>query len=320
MKTKILYILSAAVLFAGCFESVSYETSYALKPLVQEEEGDVARALLDVEAFAYAVDTTRWTVASYDDALNGIITSKIDPADKKTDPPIVAEPYQDLGPEWWLRMPVDNPSLMIVAVDTRDKIYAYTQQAFVENMSGGLYVSLVFKLWKKGTVYKDGNWSFYNEFYVPPPEVKTYIDFKVQPTEGGAEVVPAKNTANVYAFAADTTEWYIASYADANAGVITSKVDPKNKRTNPSFKSSRDDVTGQYSIAATKETLMIVVVDRADQIYAYSKQTVAIPGAPKTFGITIRPWKDTYLYVEDEGGWRVVDEALKPAPEEPAEP
>ncbi len=30
-----------------------------------------------------------------------------------------------------------------------------------------LYVSLIFKPWK-GFSYKEGNWSFYNEFYAPP--------------------------------------------------------------------------------------------------------------------------------------------------------
>lgn len=322
MKTRILYILTAAVLLAGCFDSVSYKTRYVLKPLVQEASGDPYNALLGVQAFVYAADTTLWTVASYEDALNGIITSKTNPSDRQTTPLAVATAYEELGTEWWLQLPVGGPSLMIVAVDTEHKLYAYTQQAFVENMTEGLYVSLVFKLWKTGKSYIDGKWYFFNDFYTPPTSVTSYIDPKVQREEGGADEALADNMVYTYAYAADTTAWYIASYADAVSGIITSKTEPVTQRTNPSFKAYKDSATGLYAMTVSSETLMVVVVDKADQIYAYSKQTVDIQAAPVTFSITLRPWKNVTLYEED--GWRVVDESATPEeptdPEEPEEP
>ncbi len=315
MRTKILYILSAAALLAGCFDSVSYKTRYVLKPLVQQESGDPVDALMNAQAFAYAADTTQWTVASYDDALAGVITNKENPADKKTTP-IVAEPYEELGSEWWLSIPVNGPKYMIVAVDTEHKLYAYTTQKFVENMSGGLYVDLTFKLWKTGKSYKDGAWSFYNEFYVIPVTVTSYIDPKVQYSDGGA--AQAISDVKAYAFAADTTAWYIASYDDAAAGVITSKVDNTTQRTNPSFTAYKDTATGLYAMTVSSETLMVVVVDRTDQIYAYSKQTVDLSAAPATFAITIKQWMNTLLYVDD--GWRVVNEFATIVEPEPTDP
>lgn len=76
------------MLFAGCFKEVSYRTDYVLKPLVQENSGDVAQLLPEgkAQAFAHAADTVFWEVASYEDALAGIITRRDNPSEKQTVP------------------------------------------------------------------------------------------------------------------------------------------------------------------------------------------------------------------------------------------
>ena len=56
-------------------------------------------------------------------------------------------------------------------------------------------------------------------------------------------------------------------------------------------------------------TLMVVVTDPVNQLYAYSQQEVEIVegGQPVNFlPVVFRPWKQEYLYVEE--GWRVVNE------------
>ena len=57
-------------------------------------------------------------------------------------------------------------------------------------------------------------------------------------------------------------------------------------------------------------TLMVVVVDRANRLYAYSQQTVDLEGASPTFEVLFRPWRNVWIDVND--GWRVVNEALDP--------
>ena len=64
-------------------------------------------------------------------------------------------------------------------------------------------------------------------------------------------------------------------------------------------------------------TLLVVVTDPVNQLYAYSQQEVEIVEGcqPVNFlPVVFRPWKQEYLYVE-EGGWRVVNDKL--APKEP---
>ena len=98
-RGRIITLFTAVVLFAGCFKEVSYRTDYVLKPLVQENSGDVAQLLPEgkAQAFAHAADTVFWEVASYEDALAGIITRRDNPTEKQTVPLVTAEPYQQEG-------------------------------------------------------------------------------------------------------------------------------------------------------------------------------------------------------------------------------
>lgn len=303
-RGRIITLFTAVVLFAGCFKEVSYRTDYVLKPLVQENSGDVAQLLPEgkAQAFAHAADTVFWEVASYEDALAGIITRRDNPTEKQTVPLVTAEPYQQEGIAGWLSMRIDKPSVMVVAVDTEHRIYGYTQQEIAENFPK-LYVSVVFKPWKEGTEYKDGNWIFRNQFYVPPTYLDCYIAPSVQAEEGGETTEPSKLKA--YAYAVDTTAWRIASYVDAAACVITSKNDPSQTRSNPNFTASKEE-SGDYGMEVSSSTLMVVVVDQTNEVYAYSKQEVDLDGEPVTFPIVFRTWRPEYLYVEE--GWRVVNE------------
>ena len=139
-RGRLIALFTAVVLFAGCFKEVSYRTDYVLKPLVQENSGDVAQLLPEgkAQAFAHAADTVFWEVASYEDALAGIITRRDNPSEKQTVPLVTAEPYDQEGIAGWLSMRIDKPSVMVVAVDTEHRIYGYTQQEIAENFPKAL--------------------------------------------------------------------------------------------------------------------------------------------------------------------------------------
>ncbi|WP_418982332.1 hypothetical protein [Alistipes sp.] len=321
MKTRILALLGCAALLAGCFKDTSYDTTYVLKPLVQPNSVDPVQPLEGVQAYTYAVDTLLWGISSYEDALAGVITLKGDPSQQMTTPAAVAVPYDAIeGAVGWLQMPVGEPFQMIVAVDPASRIYGYTVQPQILNLPE-LFVSLVFKPWKEGFSYKDGNWSFYNDFYVPPVTLKTYIAPKLQQTEGGPESDPVSSQVKAYAYAADTTQWYIASYEDARDFRITLKDDPKQTRTQPNFRAYHED-SGLYGMDVTSTPLMVVVVDLENQLYAYSKQEVELSGPEVTFPVVFRLWSKEWITVEN--GWRVVNDALRPEqnpePETPVTP
>lgn len=96
MKLRNLFILGMMVLLVGCFKDTSFNTTYVLKPLVQDHQSDPVHKLERVIAYTYAVDTALWDIVSYEDALAGILTSKTNPEEKLTEPTALATPY--LGP------------------------------------------------------------------------------------------------------------------------------------------------------------------------------------------------------------------------------
>ncbi len=225
MKTKrILLFLAAAALFTGCFKDVSYKTTYVFKPLEQEKSGDPTQVLTDAKLYAFAADTSSWVVASYEDALAGTISQRGNRNEKISTPLATGEPYQQEGVEGLLQMSFDKSSVMVVAVDTKNKLYGYTQQEVPEN-TPKIYVTLIFKRWKQGEFYKDGKWDMFNDFYTPPIYIDSHVTAQLQAEEGAEPTVPSN--LRVYAYAVDTTAWKINSYNDAAQRIITSKSDPK---------------------------------------------------------------------------------------------
>ena len=231
-----------------------------LKPLAQTLSTDPYEPLDGVVAYAFDADTARYTVASYEDALNGIASLKDDPS-AQLQAVASSEPYAQEGTTGWVRMSLPMAERrMILAVDTEHRLYAYTEQELVETLPS-LYVTLIFKTWKEGTSYKDGNWCFFNEFYTPPQRLDTYVRPLLQSAEDAA-AAPFEDPGNlkVYAYAVDTTAWRIASYDDAYAGRITSKRDENDTRTTPSFQAYADEETGLFSMQVSVESLMVVAV------------------------------------------------------------
>ena len=157
----------------SCFEDISYNTTYILKPLSQKVSADPNLTISGVIGYAFLVDTTNWTVASYDDALAGILTSKMNSDNKFAEHLGVFEPHGviDTIPDSknWLKMQIDAPSVLVLVVSTEEKLYGYRQQLMAENLAN-MYVSIVFHPWKPTKFYLNGPWRMHNEFYIPAPD------------------------------------------------------------------------------------------------------------------------------------------------------
>lgn len=303
-KVAAILLLFSAV---ACFKEVAFRTDYVLKPLRQTSSDILAPTLIpDAVAYAFDADTAAWTVASYDDALAGIITSRSDPDRKNTVPFASSSAFGDEG---WIRLALDREQQMIVVVDPVDQLYAFTQQQIGENL-GQLTVSLLFQPWKSGNSYKSGNWLFFNDFYSEPLRLECFVDAKSQAAEE-AEALPLESP-KIYAYAADTTAWRIASYDDAVAGIITSKTSAQT-RTSPDFPAYGVSDSDLFSMEVTASPFMLVVVDRTDRIYAYSKFEVDLAGESPTFSLLFRPWVEQWI-VEREG-WCFVSDRYAPSGE-----
>lgn len=307
---KVGYIVIFALFLSAvsCFKEVAFRTDYVVKPLRQLTSDDRNPEIIaGATAFVYDADTASWTVASYEDALAGIITSKADPSVKENTPLAVSEPY---GSDGWIRLPLDREWQMIVVVDPLDRLYAYTQQQIGENLPQ-LTVSVVFQPWKTGTSYKNGNWYFRNDFYVDPSRVECFVEARAQEVEEGA--AEALQSPKIYAYGVDTASWYIASYDDAVNGVITSRSSGQT-RTSPDFPAYAVPDSESYSMEVTSSPIMLVVVDRTHRMYAYTEADVDLAGASPTFSVLFRPWLEQWISIEE--GWRIVDDLHAPDSDE----
>ena len=313
---RIGYILltGLGLLASGCFKDTSIRTNYILKPLSQALSTDPYTPFEGLKAYSFDADTALYTVSSYEDALNGVISLKGRPSERITTPVSTSAPYEREGTTGWVSLELRSPTQMVVAVDPVHRLYAYTQQEVEVNLPN-LYVALTFRTWKEGNSYKDGNWSYYNEFYAPPVYRDCYVDAKAQLSEGAAETAISKM--EVYAYAADTTAWYIASYDDAVSGRITSKADTTDTRTIPSFRGYADSGTGLYKMSVSAGSLMVVVADRSDRMYAYTQQTVDLTQTDAlTFpALVFRPWRGLWHDATDTNGWLVVNPTYDPEDE-----
>lgn len=313
MKKGIICAAAAlSALLAGCFKEVSDTTLYVLQPRLQASSGDQEVPLQGVRAFAYGVDTTAWAVLSYEDALAGILTSKLRPEERLTAPSAEGEAY-DPAESGWLRLSLSGPVQMVVAVDPEHRLYAYTQQQLEENLPL-LYVALTFKPWKKATSYKEGRWIFRNDFYAPPRQATCYIAGAVERTEGSdPAALTSVQQMKAYAFAADTATWYVASYDDAMRGRITLRADEQTVRDAPNATAYYDKQAGCFRMELQDETMMAVAVDLENGIYAYTELHPDLGGDALRYDLLFRPWRSGPGYTEQE--WRYVTSQPSPEPE-----
>ena len=119
-KLSIITVALCAALMCGCFKDVIDYTNFNTAIYEQATTtGSYVRAT-DVEMYAYAVDTTEWRIASYEDALAHRITNK-------TTGEVLTEPdaYGSFNPsdEYQSSIRLDAPISMLVVVSSQTGTY-----------------------------------------------------------------------------------------------------------------------------------------------------------------------------------------------------
>ena len=171
---RIVKILICAALAAvcgatlgGCLKGYDGKVVYVLKPLVSDGSNneDIDRY---IKAYAYYADTTRWTVASYDDAVAMRITDK-ESGEARTEPAAVAEPFVEAvgGGRYSVEMSLRPRRVMIVVVDTAERLYGYREQTLPEGLTSA-FETVIFYTNRNANRYKAGQWIMCNDFYVEP--------------------------------------------------------------------------------------------------------------------------------------------------------
>ncbi len=157
MKKGILYILITVAL-VGCFKDEEYSTKLVLRIMEQPISDDDFVSYDGCVAYAFDADSTEWGVASWEDAVNGVLTSKDDGVSTKSHYASAQSYTEDGLEDTMLAMNVKLETTMIVVANTTTANYGYTQYSVGLNLPT-TYLYVRFRPWKEG-IYTEGSWVY----------------------------------------------------------------------------------------------------------------------------------------------------------------
>lgn len=180
----------AVVLFSltGCFKKVTTATTLCIKvveevPVMERESsvdgttGEVTETLKEVRkdmlpaegcyAYLYYVDSSKWSVASYEDAVSKTLTN-IESGEKISQPDSESSVYEMEGSSNnYLSLYQDSRAAFVVVVYPAAQMYAYMhRESKAENLPT-TYLTLIFHTWKTGS-YNEGSKEGYKWTIVAP--------------------------------------------------------------------------------------------------------------------------------------------------------
>lgn len=172
MRYKIAILAVAVMLVTSCFKKTTKDTNLIIKTLIQETSG--GENLLATDTYAYAVytGTDKWMVASYQDAVDRIVTDSLG-VERITAPDVEAVPYQREGDDnYYLSLPLNQSPALVVLVAPSVRMYATLFKYLNVDNLHETYMTLLLHSWKKdpyteGSVQKGGVWNI-----VPPAPVE----------------------------------------------------------------------------------------------------------------------------------------------------
>ena len=165
---RALLIAIVAIAAVACFKSVTTKTRLIIKVLIEEKSGGDRVTTDDVIAYAYYTKNDDWVVASYDDAVNRIITDSLG-TERRTVPDVEGEPFsKESLTAPYVSLPLTKSPAMVVVVSPQNRMYAYTFKSLnVENLHE-TYITLLLHSWKT-KVYTEGAANKGGLWYIFPP-------------------------------------------------------------------------------------------------------------------------------------------------------
>ena len=144
------------VLFAltGCFKEVTTDTTLRIKVLSEVVSGGEQVPAEGCYAYMYYTDEANWTVASYEDAANKIITNP-ETGEQRSEPDVESEIFtsEEFSNSYLSLFQSGAPALVVVVYPAAE-MYAYIyRKAEAENLYY-TYLTLIFHEWKTGTYYE----------------------------------------------------------------------------------------------------------------------------------------------------------------------
>lgn len=164
MKRALILIICAlaASLMWGCFKDVVDYTNYHTAIYEQTTTNGSFKPATDVETYAYWVDTTEWSVMSWEDAVAHRITNKLT-GETRENPD--AYGTFNASDEYQSNIRLDRHISMIVMVCPQMQIYAYRKYELPENLAD-VYTKFYITSWRAS--HNSAGWRVVNQFYTPP--------------------------------------------------------------------------------------------------------------------------------------------------------
>lgn len=259
---RLVILLFATLGLASCYNSTEFDTDCIISPVTQAASGEEYIDLEGVICYAFEGTTDNWEVASYEDALAGVVTSIV--GDSTQSPYAVASPYA--GSLSQLSIYLDREFSLLVAIDPSSEIYAYIDYEVPHNLYE-LYVTLSFLPWKVAS-YTIKSWT-----YVVSPFETLKMTISVTDQALSDDEATAKSSVKLYAFSGTTSEWAVASYEDALAGVITSTSSTEQQSAVVQA-TAVAGVDGQFEMTLEEGSYILVAVDTEAEVYGYASYTV----------------------------------------------
>ena len=136
----------ASLALTGCFKKVTHETTVIAKAQVEQTSGGERTPSEGVVAYAYYTDSEAWTVASYDDAVNKIVTSTED-GTQLTEPDVEGEPFDKYETGCYTALPLKKHALIVV-IEPQVKMYACMFKRLTAENLPQTFLTLIFHPWK----------------------------------------------------------------------------------------------------------------------------------------------------------------------------
>ena len=157
-------LLAVAFVLHGCFKETVDYTRFHLAIYEQVDAEGAYNPVDNVDSYAFAVDTTNWYIASWEDAVAHRITNK-------TTGEVMDEPAEggefNSSDEYQATILVNSPISMLVVVNPELKLYAYRKYELPENLPD-IYAKLYMAAWRP--THNSSGWVVVNRFYTTEEE------------------------------------------------------------------------------------------------------------------------------------------------------
>jgi hypothetical protein len=168
---NIAVVVVALLALTGCFKEVTTDTTLRIKVLSEAVSGGVRMPAEGCYAYIYYTDEENWTVASYEDAANMVITN-LETGEQRCEPDAESEIFtSEEFSNSYLSLFQDRAPALVVVVYPAAEMYAYIyRKAEAENLYY-TYLTLIFHEWKTGTYYEGSKEGY--KWTVVAPEATT---------------------------------------------------------------------------------------------------------------------------------------------------